>query len=524
MLIKKTSILVFLFLLWAPTSFAAQPHLEGMYQDARRQFYALLSSEKKMNNRSEWRKAINKFKIIEQNRPNSKRAKDSIYNIGLLYERLYFRSGRKIDKKASIKSFRAVITRFPKSKLAPHAQRHIGDIQFRGSETGKAVKAYKRAKKTTNGKNLSQLVSVKRFSRDGYTRLILNLSNRTAYTAHKIKNPGRIFVDLLDTGIRTSIPKVITYNAGMAKSLRIAKNSVNITRVVVGLSEKHVSYNVTALNNPFRIVIDLGRITKQTVSSKQASRKASPATKHTRIVALPTRQTSRIRMIVIDPGHGGKDPGAIGPTGLKEKDVTLAIAKRLKKTLEKRMKCRVAMTRNDDRFMELDERTVIANSLKADMFISIHVNAHKNSRARGVETYFLSPARSKDELATAARENMISLHSDDEVENDLAYIMSDLANTSKLNESAQLAGSVQHSTIKNMRRSYLGIKDKGVRQAMFYVLWRATMPSVLVETGFITNAKEESRLRKKAYINKMADAIADGVYKYGMKYIMAENR
>lgn len=340
-----------------------------------------------------------------------------------------------------------------------------------------------------------------------------------------LKNPGRIFIDFLDTGFSTSVPKVIRYKDGMARSLRVAKNKSSITRVVVDLAEQQVFYKVTALYNPYRIVIDIGRNNTGKVAQKSIRPHTSKIKKHARI-RPPTLKKSRknIRTIVIDPGHGGKDPGAIGPTGLKEKDVTLSIAKSLKKELEKRLNARVILTRSRDTFLELDERTVIANSFNADIFISIHVNASHNRKARGIETYFLSPARSKDELATAARENMISAKNASEVENDLTYILSDLENTSKVNDSVQLAGSIQRSTVKGMRRKHSGIKDKGVKQAMFYVLWRATMPSVLVETGFVTNRSEEKRFKSSAYKRQLAKAIADGIINYHRTYMLAQNR
>jgi N-acetylmuramoyl-L-alanine amidase len=230
---------------------------------------------------------------------------------------------------------------------------------------------------------------------------------------------------------------------------------------------------------------------------------------------------NRIRTIVLDPGHGGKDPGAIGPTGLKEKDIALDIAKRLKPILESRLKCKVYLTRTTDKFLELDERTMFANSVNADLFVSIHLNASRDRRARGVETYFLSPARSKDELETAARENMMALGSQDDIENDLAYIMSDMSNTQKVNDSSALAGSIQNNMTSALRRANIPVKDKGVKQAMFYVLWRASMPSALVETGFISNREEERRFKSSQYREDIAESIAAGLSSYGREYMVA---
>ena len=524
MRITKTLVLL-LPLLWVYPSFAAQRSAESMYQDARKSYYALLSSPSKMKQRSAWNKVIRKFKIIVSNRPSSSRADDALYTVGLLYKKLSERTGAKADRDNAVKYFSGVISRYPKSNLADDAQRQIGDIRFEQRDTKRAKRAYRktsRRKPSSSrkaGGSVATLTGLKRFSRDGYTRLILYLSNQTAYTVEKLKDPDRVFIDLLDTRAGRSIPKVKKYGDGMARAFRVAQNNSKVARVVLDLREKNTVYTVSSLRDPFRIVVDLGR-------SRRASAKATAPPRSAR--KAPPRAAARagggkIRTIVIDPGHGGKDPGAIGPSGLREKNVTLAIARKLKKSLAKKCGCRVELTRNSDRYLELDERTVIANSLNADLFISIHVNASRNRSARGMETYFLSPARSKDELETAARENMLALKSSNEVENDLAYIMSDLSNTRKVNDSVTLAKSVQRSMVRTMRRGYAGVRDKGVKQAVFYVLWRASMPSVLVETGFITNRTEERRLRDSRYISRLAESIAGGVMKYSKTYMVASN-
>ncbi|VAX24257.1 N-acetylmuramoyl-L-alanine amidase [hydrothermal vent metagenome] len=555
-----------LLIVWATPALSAQQSAESLYQNARRHYYALFSSPRKMKARKQWRRVINRFKTVVDKHPKSKRGDDALYTIGLLYKRLYFQLGDERDKQAALKSFEGVVKRYPKSNLVDEAQRHIGDIRYRERDEKKAVKAYRKAlvrkkiikttvskrpksrintgkkqkargekivRRTTPAKararrdsgrqTLSKLIGVQRFSRNGYTRLILHLSNPTAYKTAKIKNPDRLFIDMLDTGLGPKIPKTTRYSSGMAKSVRIAMNQSKVARVVIDFSEPNTFQTVSALYNPFRLVIDLGR-RKMAAKSRPAvkSKRAPPKQRNVRVPSVNVKRSGRVRTIVIDAGHGGKDPGAIGPTGVKEKNVTLAIAKELKKAIEKKMKARVILTRSRDRFVELDNRTVYANSVNADLFISIHANASRNRRARGIETYFLSPARSKDELATAARENMISLGSRDATKNDLAYIMSDLTNTQKVNDSSILARSVQRSLVKGTRRQYHGVKDKGVKQAVFYVLWRASMPSILVETGFITNRSEERRLKNRAYIKTLANSIATGIAQFSRTYMVAQ--
>ncbi len=524
---KKFSFLIALILLvgiaGAPSSsFSAQPNVESMYQSARSHYYALFSGREKLNDPRAWNLVIRKFQNIVKTRPSSKRGRDATYTLGLLYEKWYRQTGKNEYKERSVFYFRRVIRNYPKSTLVDDAQRHIGDIRFNERDYVKARSAYNQASSRQNrpaGRSnhgdktvLTSLTDVKTYSRDKYTRVVLYLSAKTAYHSQKLSNPDRIFIDLLDTKTSSGVPKTIRLKKGTAGSIRVAQNRSKVARVALDMKYKDTYYDVSSLNNPFRIVIDVGR------NKVATSKKPAP---QNRAVVKSKPSTSRIRTIVLDPGHGGKDPGAIGRTGLREKDVTLSIAKKLKPILERRLGCRVILTRKRDKTLALDERTVIANANNADLFISIHVNASRNRKARGLETYFLSPARSEDELDTAARENMLSLKSSSEVENDLAYIMSDLTNTSKVNDSATLAGAVQRSLVKGMRRSYSGVKDKGVKQAMFYVLWRATMPSALVETGFITSLGEEKRLRSSKYIDNLANSIANGVIDYNRTYKIA---
>jgi N-acetylmuramoyl-L-alanine amidase len=222
---------------------------------------------------------------------------------------------------------------------------------------------------------------------------------------------------------------------------------------------------------------------------------------------------SSIGLIVIDAGHGGKDPGATGPGGTKEKDVTLAIAKRLKKKLEESTDAEVLLTRTDDEFWELADRTAFANREKADIFISIHANAARRKRAHGVETFFLSFDATDDEAReTAAFENnVISLEGKTELAplDDIKAILWDLTQTQSHHESSRLAETIYLSLFKEM-----GGELRGVKQAPFHVLVGATMPAVLIEVGFISNPREEKKLKKAKVQDRMATAISNGVVKF----------
>ncbi|MBI3399126.1 MAG: N-acetylmuramoyl-L-alanine amidase, partial [Deltaproteobacteria bacterium] len=223
------------------------------------------------------------------------------------------------------------------------------------------------------------------------------------------------------------------------------------------------------------------------------------STAHSFFVDFVEAQASKnsvLKTIVIDPGHGGEDSGAIGPSGIKEKDITLEIAKKLEKLILQKMDVKVILTRTDDTFIPLDERTNIANKNEADLFISIHANASYRKGADGVETYFLSfEASDEDAKRTAAFENSVaSMGRKTETNNtdDLKTILMDMAQTSVLNESSQLAEVIQENLCKVLKG-----ENRGVKQAPFIVLAGAAMPAALVEIGFISNAQEEKRLASK---------------------------
>lgn len=222
---------------------------------------------------------------------------------------------------------------------------------------------------------------------------------------------------------------------------------------------------------------------------------------------------SVLKTIVIDPGHGGEDTGAVGPSGIKEKDINLAIAMRLKKLLAEKTNAIVILTRADDRFIPLDERTNIANKNEADLFISIHTNASYRKGADGVETYFLSfEASDEDAKRAVAFENaVVSLEKKTEIKNsdDLKAILMDMAQTSVLNDSSQLADIIQENLCKVLKG-----ENRGIKQAPFIVLAGAAMPAVLVEVGFISNADEEKRLTSGETQETIAEAILKSVMRF----------
>jgi len=255
------------------------------------------------------------------------------------------------------------------------------------------------------------------------------------------------------------------------------------------------------LENPFRIVLDLHKVA--------AGANTLP------FIVVPTRpvDTPGIHTIVIDPGHGGKEVGAIGPAGLMEKDATLTLCRRLADNLETKLKTRVILTRTDDTVVPLDQRTAIANQYKADLFLSVHMNAAVVKGAHGSETYFLS-LEASDELAKKAAEveNAAARPVTSE-STDLKLILWDLAQQEYLNESSRFAQAVQ----EEMNRA-TAVHNRGVKQAPFKVLVGATMPAALVEVGFITNPDEESKLNSEAFQKLVVDALTTAIERYKLDY------
>jgi N-acetylmuramoyl-L-alanine amidase len=283
----------------------------------------------------------------------------------------------------------------------------------------------------------------------------------------------------------------------------MAQFDKNIVRVVF-LIEKSRNFYAFMLEKPYRLVIDV--YDHNALSDTQKKQKKQKI--------LTDKDLPEIKTIVIDPGHGGKDPGAIGPRGLREKDITLYVGKKLGNKLKKEHGVKIVYTRTRDIFVPLNERTEIANSRKSDLFISIHTNASKKRNTRGIETYFLNWTNNREAMKVAARENKISIKKMQKVQDGLQVILHDLARNSKREESMRLAHSVQNAMVSTLKKDYGKIENLGVKYALFYVLVGAEMPSILVEVSFISNREEERRLSRKSYKNKIANAIAKGISDY----------
>jgi N-acetylmuramoyl-L-alanine amidase len=324
------------------------------------------------------------------------------------------------------------------------------------------------------------------------TRLIVTLSRPVASTI--TTSSGRVDVvfasplDLAPAESRLDDSILLGWQARGDRTLSLATGPA------------YKGYENFELKNPTRLVLDL-----------RGERPPRPEP------AAGAGKSGRAqRVIVIDAGHGGAETGATGPSGTQEKDVVLDLARRLKVALEREAGATVVLTRDEDRLVPLDERAAVANHNRAELFLSIHLNASKRRGAVGAETYFLSTDSTDDEARTlAALENRASGVAEApqaekaEEGRSLDLILWDLAQNQYLAESARLAESVQKEL-----NVLAGTKDRGVRQAPFRVLMGATMPAVLVEAGFLTNPEEEARFKDPAYLGTVVDAIVRAVRGY----------
>jgi N-acetylmuramoyl-L-alanine amidase len=363
---------------------------------------------------------------------------------------------------------------------------------------------------------------IRYFTTPDYTRVVMDLSGKVEFDRHwlkadpSIQKPPRLFIDLNNVVVSPEIPQDIEIKDGLLRSLRWAYNRPGVARVVLD-SDNVQDFTVFSMPDPERLVIDVSNTAgspKRQPDSKPAknevaSSSPAPAIKGTGSAAtLASVFGLKIKSIVIDPGHGGKDPGATY-YGVKEKDVVLDIGKELYAQLKEAYpNIDVYMTRNTDVFIPLEERTAFANRKKADLFVSVHINAAPNKNARGVETYVLNVTNDKRALAVAALENQTTQKS----MSDLQGILKDLMMNSKLEESLQLASYVQknlHSGLYTDNRYNLGVK-----QAPFYVLVGAMMPSILVECGFVSNQDDADNLVKDSYRKDIAKGIFQGITSY----------
>ena len=360
----------------------------------------------------------------------------------------------------------------------------------------------------------SLVSSVRFISTSRYTRVLLDLSKEAKYEIHRLdgdKSKGlapRTYVDISGAQLLTNSKEPLAVGDRLLRQIRVGQYSDDVVRVVLDLTDDSTAYDISLLPDLYRLVIHIQpQRTGETVKSG-ADKAVIRTTAKTKQPAKTT--VSGIRKIVLDPGHGGKDPGAIGVGGVAEKDLVLSIAKKLAIKLTRELGLEVILTRKDDRYIPLEDRTATANAEDADLFVSLHMNASPNLEARGLETYYLDNTSDEASIRLAARENSTSRKNI----SDLQFILSDMMQNVKLEDSISLAHHLQGAVVSGMSRKMSDVKDLGVKKALFYVLVGARMPSVLVEMFFITNRVEGRAMNDEGNQDAMVDALLEGIRKY----------
>jgi N-acetylmuramoyl-L-alanine amidase len=337
----------------------------------------------------------------------------------------------------------------------------------------------------------------------GLNRLVLDLDRRTRVKKHYAPKPN---------GVIAEIP-----NATLSKSAqtKLARGSIAKPFVITQVSSHSVAvslpngsfqrYHLLSLTNPPRLVVDVVASNQLSVTQPtEAPDPSLPSSPPSQPVPPPTKS---FRTIVIDPGHGGRDPGAKGLRGTEEKDITLKVGLKLRDLLKRQSGVRVMMTRDRDVFVELEDRAKYANNLEADLFVSIHVNSHPQRTVKGIEIYHFGEAKDQRALEVAARENGTPLSSTGV---GWEYLVADLLTTKKIEESLELAWTTKEAMVAHMNGHYATV-DHGVKTAPFYVLRFTSMPSILAEIAYVSNPSEETLLRTDTFVNRIAESLNDGV-------------
>jgi N-acetylmuramoyl-L-alanine amidase len=472
---------------------------------------------------------------------------------------LHWIMSRSIPRWASAATYKKILSRFSKGADPQEAPPHKNGLPDAAIAPAPSHQA------SPGGP--AHISNVHYWITDEYRRVVFDLNAAVRFEKRRSDKEGLQF-DLLAAQLGPHLDgKALSVDDSLLKEIRLTQQTPDSVRVALGLGPK-AEYTILSLQNPYRIVVDVSRpgekparpaerpldrlaglqaLTSNTGGAKGQPRaldkpapaentaKAENIAKTVAKEARPLSITGRalpevapgppgppgppglirtlrlkIRKIVIDPGHGGWDAGAVGKAGLKEKEVALDVARRLGKMLDERLGASVFFTRADDRFIPLEERTAMANAYGADLFISIHANASKNTGARGIETFFLSLTPTDDVREVVARENATAQKSIHELED----LVKKITLNEKITESREFASTVQQNLFKGLSTYLPKTQNRGVKRAPFIVLIGAKMPSILAEISFLSNPADEKFLRQESSREKIAEALYRGVEAY----------
>ena len=468
--------------------------------------------------------------------PRSGYSDNALWQAAVLSADAFWQFGDDHDRLAATRLFARLKAGFPTSSLIPRIAGHTSRLE------GATAMAAPGAATTVSAGATATLRAIRREVLPDALRITLELEQEATFVEERLDAPMRVSVDLRNTqAVEALKDATITFPDDVVQRARVGRQPGNRTRVVFDLQGAG-RHSVYSLYNPYRVVIDFERTAtaaKPPIPSPAPplSSKATPVPKTPAVGPVtPARRATQpdagappstaaanaaggfsmsrqlglsVARVVIDPGHGGRDPGA-QTRDLNEAEVVLDIALELERLLAKEPNVEVVLTRRTNVYVSLEDRTAIANTSGADLFLSIHVNASANQAARGFETYFLNFAPNPEAEALAARENAGSA----KTMSSLPEIVKAIALNNKIDESRDFASMVQKSLQERLRRAAPGARNLGVKQAPFMVLIGATMPSVLVEVSFLSNRNEATLLRSDSHRRHLAEALRAGIMNY----------
>ncbi len=439
-----------------------------------------------------------------------------------------------------------IVSDYPNSDMHPSAERLLKDMSGEHD-----IPLPKTVISSAGDNTLSHVLPVKYWSSDDYSRVVIKASSPVNYTdvlTEETKDtPRRLYIDFKKSYIEPQYRFAVPIKDGLLRRIHAVQYSSDTVRVELDIKSIG-DYKIFTMPDPFRVVVDVRgtatqperlpptivnnnrkkpakingsdkdadvvvlRDTKKISFSSKSSEKELPIAEVSSSGPLSLAQQLGlgVKKIILDPGHGGKDPGAMA-FGMKEKDIVLGIASKLAPILEKKLHCKVVLTRDKDIFIPLEERTAIANTQNADLFVSLHINAHPSEKVRGLETYYLNLSTNDEAMRVAARENATSTHQ----MSDLQDILADIMKNSKISESSRLAQQVHDSIFTATKNNgFTDLKNLGVKQAPFYVLIGAEMPAILIELAFISNEQDAKNLQDPKFLDMLTQEIALGIRTY----------
>ena len=507
------------------------------------------------------------FEILVRRFPASGYADNALFQAASLADIAYEKFQRPQDRSRAVRYYEWLVKEYPTSTFVKRANARLDSFSAAVPSTpGTQPEATPPSPPGTMREPPAVLANIERTVTAASVRVTIELDREVRYLEQRLSGPARVFFDLQDVQAVPDLKdKVLSYTSDVVNKIRVGRHPDNVVRVVLDL-EDVANYSVFTLYGPFRIVVDAERAVGRAATAdvpplpSQPLRIFAPSPETPRLVAysapplapltravrssktgtapltsviappprsgpgaVPATPSAnaaggfsiarqlglRVSRIVIDPGHGGHDPGVLGKN-LNEATLVLDVALRLEKLLQKEAGVEVVLTRRTDVYVPLEERTEIANRQHADMFLSIHANASRNEDARGIETFYLSFASSPEAEAVAARENSASARE----MHQLPDLIKAITLNNKLDESRDLANLVQDALVTNLRKTNKEIRSRGVKKAPFVVLIGAAMPSVLAEISFVSNRQELTLLRTPGYRQKIAEALFVAVGKY----------